>query len=458
MEIKKNRKLVAIMFTDIVGYSRMMQDNENKGIEVRRRHRKIFRESTKKYGGQLLQYFGDGTLSIFESSTNAVECALDMQIKFQQDPKVPLRIGIHTGEIIFSEDDAYGHGMNVAARIEPICIPGGIYISKKVNDDIHGHPYIKSKSLGFYELKNINQAIEIFAITNDDINSPDFEIIHPPAPRFQKNIPRNTIHQEEGKKSRRRAALLGLLFGPLGAHRFYLGQKALGIVYFVSFLLGIISGVWFLIAIPAIIGFVDAVTWFAMSNADFDNKYNKGKEPEIKIEEERLPPDIIETDKEEEIVESFTGSEMTLSEKAFKAIKIGDFDLAVEYFNELLQIDPDNEEFHFSLAISYSMLQDEKNGFYHLSKAVEYGYDNFERIQNHFTLAYLRSRKEFKSFKENNYRLIKMLPSPQEDLLDSERPLLLEKLEKLEELGDSLEKGEITEEEFSSIKRQLLSE
>ena len=455
METKNERKLVTIMFTDIVGYSRIMQDDEQKGIQIRKRHRKVFREMTRKFDGELLQYFGDGTLSIFQKSSDAVECAVHMQRQFQMDPKVPLRIGIHEGDIIFTEDDAYGHGMNIAARIEPICIPGGIYISSDVNNSIANHQWLTSKSLGFFELKNINDAMEVFAVTNDGINTPEHEVI--PA-HFKASAPDNVAVKvaapDHGYKLKKRAAFIALFFGILGAHRFYLGQRGLGIAYFASFIMGIIGAVWFLIAIPAMIGVVDAITFFGMTNKEFDFKFNTAATPKPKKRrKETVKQPIVESTPQGAVN---LGSELTLSEKAYKAIKFGDFELAIECFKELLKLDPDDEEFHFSLAVSYSMLQDAKNGFYHLSKAVEYGYENFQKINNHFTLAYLRSRKEYPSFQENGYRLIKMLPSPQEDLLDSERPLLLEKLEKLEELGELLYRGEITEEEFSNFKKDLL--
>ena len=91
----QERRLAAIMFTDIVGYTALMQQDEAVGIETRKRHRQIFNEATAKYNGKILQYYGDGTLSIFASAVDAVECGLDMQLKFQKEPKIPVRIGIH---------------------------------------------------------------------------------------------------------------------------------------------------------------------------------------------------------------------------------------------------------------------------------------------------------------------------------------------------------------------------
>ena len=134
------RKLAAIMFTDIVGYTSIMQKSEDRGRTLRQRHREIFQDCTARHQGQIIQYFGDGTLSVFESAVAAVECAVCIQQSLHIDPPVPVRIGIHLGDIHFDDTEVYGHGVNVAARIEPVCKPGGIFISDKVYDEIKKEP------------------------------------------------------------------------------------------------------------------------------------------------------------------------------------------------------------------------------------------------------------------------------------------------------------------------------
>ena len=106
------RQLAAIMFTDIVGYTAIMQQNEEKAIQARDKHRQIFNSITEKHKGKILQYYGDGTLSIFDSAINAVKCGIEMQLGFQKEPTIPVRIGIHTGDIIFSEEEIIGDGVN----------------------------------------------------------------------------------------------------------------------------------------------------------------------------------------------------------------------------------------------------------------------------------------------------------------------------------------------------------
>ncbi len=448
MENKKRRRLAAIMFTDIVGYSRIMQEDEQKGGEIRRRHRKVFEEINHEHEGELLQYFGDGTLSIFPSAASAVECAVKMQREFQVEPKVPLRIGIHTGDITFTDDDAYGHGMNIAARIETMCIPGGVYISGKVHEDIVNHHWLKAESLGYFELKNINDAIEILAITNEGINAPEYEIVSVPDIKTNQPELMNEGPVLQNKRNKWVAALLSFFLGIFGVHRFYLGQRYLGLAYITPAIIGMILGIWFLIAIPAIVGFIDSIIFASLSKSDFNQKYNMGvKMAKIK------PPTFGRRRKEKP--KEIPAYEPAKPRKK-KILRPGTYEKKIARLQEELKQEPENAGLHMDLACAYSMQEDAKNGFYHLSKAVEYGYDDFTKIKNHYTLAFLRSKNDFKTFEKNGFRLIKMLPSPQENLLDSERPLLLEKLERIENLGEMLYRGEISEEQFTKQKRRLL--
>ncbi len=170
-EIK--RRLAAVMFTDIVGYTAMMQKDEVIAAKLRDRHREVFKKYTEKYDGKILQYYGDGTLSIYPSSSAAVECAVEIQRELKQDPAIPLRIGIHTGEISYSEEDIYGDGVNVASRIEGLCIPGGIFISEKVFDDIKNNRKFRTTSLGRFSLKNVQHDVGVFAVANEGISTPE---------------------------------------------------------------------------------------------------------------------------------------------------------------------------------------------------------------------------------------------------------------------------------------------
>jgi len=165
------------MFTDIQGYTALMQQNEEKAIRVREKHRHIFNSITKKYDGRILQYYGDGTLSIFNSAIDAVHCGTEMQLDFLKEPSIPVRIGIHIGDIIFSEDEIIGDGVNVASRIESLAVPGSVFISDKVYDEIKNQESLKTSLLKTFKLKNIERPTDVYAISNYGLVVPNPEDI-----------------------------------------------------------------------------------------------------------------------------------------------------------------------------------------------------------------------------------------------------------------------------------------
>ena len=111
-----------------------MQKDENTAANKRVHHRQEFEEYHQKFNGERLQYFGDGTLSVFQSGVEAVECAIAIQRTLKKGEPVPLRIGLHMGDIVFDGTDIYGDGVNLALRIESIGVASGILISGTMND------------------------------------------------------------------------------------------------------------------------------------------------------------------------------------------------------------------------------------------------------------------------------------------------------------------------------------
>jgi TolB-like protein len=152
------------MFTDIVGYTALMQKDESRAINIRNRHREIYNNLTEEYQGRTVQYYGDGTLSIFDSAISAVECAIDMQKSFREKPLIPVRIGLHMGDIVLTEDDIIGEAVNIASRIESLATAGSILVSNKVMEELKNQGQIKTKKLGVYHFKNDSQPRAIFAI------------------------------------------------------------------------------------------------------------------------------------------------------------------------------------------------------------------------------------------------------------------------------------------------------
>ena len=165
------------MFTDIVGYSALMQRDENAAVKMRTLHRQEFKKNHEVHHGDILQYYGDGTLSVFASGLEAVECAIDIQMALQKENLVPLRIGLHIGDIVFDGTEVYGDGVNLASRIESLGVAGSILLSGKLNDELKNHPHVLTESLGKVKLKNISKPVEVFAVTNKGIKIPEsFEL------------------------------------------------------------------------------------------------------------------------------------------------------------------------------------------------------------------------------------------------------------------------------------------
>jgi len=172
MNNKKVRQLSAIMFTDIVGYTSLMQGDEAKAAQVRNRHREVFQEQHEIYHGKIVQYYGDGSLSVFSSAIEAVECAIAIQNRLQEPDPVPLRIGLHMGDIVYDKTEVYGDGVNLASRIESMAVSGAILLSGKINDELKNHKEITTSLLNSFELKNVAEPVEVFAITNKGITVP----------------------------------------------------------------------------------------------------------------------------------------------------------------------------------------------------------------------------------------------------------------------------------------------
>jgi TolB-like protein/lipopolysaccharide biosynthesis regulator YciM len=166
------RKLVAIMFADMTGYTAMMQEDEAKAKILRNRQQQTLENLIPAHNGIIVQFFGDGTLSIFDSAIDAVKCGIEIQKELQKEPKVKLRIGIHSGDVVYDTKGLYGDCVNLASRIESICVPGAVLISDKVFDEVKNQNEIKTISLGSVNLKNVKKPVEIHAISNEGLVIP----------------------------------------------------------------------------------------------------------------------------------------------------------------------------------------------------------------------------------------------------------------------------------------------
>jgi len=177
MSEQGTRRLAAIMFADMVGYTALMQEDEAEARARRDHHRAVLSDLVPHHRGEILQHYGDGTLSVFDSAVEAVECAIAIQAALRQPPEVALRIGVHSGDIVRDQDGVYGDGVNVASRIESLAAAGGVLVSGKVYDEIKNHGSISSVFLGEVELRNVKQPAKVYAITNPGLVVPSTDEI-----------------------------------------------------------------------------------------------------------------------------------------------------------------------------------------------------------------------------------------------------------------------------------------
>ena len=159
------RELAAIMFSDIAGYTAMMGRDEQEAIRAIDAHRALLRTILPRFNGRILGEIGDGTLSSFHSAVDAVNCAREVQSVLTDNPELSLRIGIHIGDVVFTDKTVLGDGVNIASRIHALAAPGGIIISDRVYDEIRNKPELRVKYLGKKILKNANRPIRVYAIT-----------------------------------------------------------------------------------------------------------------------------------------------------------------------------------------------------------------------------------------------------------------------------------------------------
>jgi adenylate cyclase len=161
-------RLVAIMFIDIVGYTRMMEKDEKRTLLILERNRKLQKSLIQRYEGMWIKEIGDATMSTFDSPTNAVLCAREIVERIEEESEYNVRIGIHLGEVSFLNSDVFGDGVNVAARIQTSARPGKIYISESVFDSIKNNSDINSEVVGERKLKNVEKPLYLYQILKKD--------------------------------------------------------------------------------------------------------------------------------------------------------------------------------------------------------------------------------------------------------------------------------------------------
>ena len=163
------RKLSAILCADVVGYSRLMGEDEAATLTLLNTcDAEIIEPTVKEHNGRIFKRLGDGFLVEFSSAVDSVECALAWQKQFEEkDYPMKFRIGINLGDVIEQDLDMYGDGVNIAARIEKLADPGGISISRSIFDQIKKKVNLGFEYLGEQQVKNISEPIGVFKILTD---------------------------------------------------------------------------------------------------------------------------------------------------------------------------------------------------------------------------------------------------------------------------------------------------
>jgi TolB-like protein/class 3 adenylate cyclase/Flp pilus assembly protein TadD len=169
--LTEQRRLAAIMFTDMVGYTALSQRNEPLALELLEEHRQILRSIFPRFNGTEIKTIGDAFLVEFQSALEAAQCALEIQRTLAKrnpdvsaERRIELRIGIHVGDVVHREGDVYGDGVNVASRIQPVAGIGGICISVDVERQIHHALDARFEKLAPVELKNVEVPMDLFRI------------------------------------------------------------------------------------------------------------------------------------------------------------------------------------------------------------------------------------------------------------------------------------------------------
>ena len=176
------RQLSAIMFADIVGYTAMMQRSEADAMASRDRFREVLSVLVPRHYGTAVQHYGDGTLAIFPSAVEGTTCALMIQRSMTAEPRVPLRIGLHIGDIVRDDEGVYGDGVNLAARVQALAVAGSVLVTERVAEEVKNHAGLPLVQLGEYRLKNVSQVVGLFAVAHDEIVVPTARDIEADAP------------------------------------------------------------------------------------------------------------------------------------------------------------------------------------------------------------------------------------------------------------------------------------
>ena len=190
------RRLAAIVFTDIVGFTNLSSKDEEGAYNLVKKQREILKPIVEKHEGEWLKEKGDGLLLSFPSSKEAVNCSIQMQAAVKNIEDLNLRIGIHQGDIIIENKDVFGDDVNIASRIEPFAAAGGIAVSQKIQQDLSSNPEFKFKFIATPKLKGVQQEISVYCIISHGLpesKKSDIQAKVEPQKKYYKEILISTL-------------------------------------------------------------------------------------------------------------------------------------------------------------------------------------------------------------------------------------------------------------------------
>ena len=177
---KVNRKLTTILATDCVGFSRLMEENEELTLQNLKACRSIIDPIIKDFGGRIFHTAGDSVIAEFNSPVECVNAAIEFQKSISErnnaldkTSSLIFRVGIHLDDVIIEGDNIYGSGVNIASRLEAVCSPGQILLSRTVKEQVSKKIEFVVNSLGFKALKNISDSFEVFQVSHEPPESID---------------------------------------------------------------------------------------------------------------------------------------------------------------------------------------------------------------------------------------------------------------------------------------------
>ena len=190
------RRLAAIVFTDIVGFTDLSSKDEEGAYNLVKKQREILKPIVEKHEGEWLKEKGDGLLLSFPSSKEAVNCSIQIQAVVKNIDDLNLRIGIHQGDIIIEDKDVFGDDVNIASRIEPFAVAGGIAVSQKIQQDLSSNPEFKFKFIDTPKLKGVQQEISVYCIISHGLpesKKSDIQAKVEPKKKYYKEILISTL-------------------------------------------------------------------------------------------------------------------------------------------------------------------------------------------------------------------------------------------------------------------------